>query len=371
MTPAKLKEINKNKVYTFIYHQRTTSKAIITKDLEMGLSTVTQNLKLLEEDGLICKNGFFDSTGGRKADAIEIIPTAKISIGVSILKNTLHIVATDLYGMIIYKQTHKMSFSQNDLYYQQLSLYVTDFISSNKIPTESILGVSIATQGIIAKDGQSVSYGKILDNFSMRLANFQTHIPYPCKLEHDSKAAANLELWKNPTIKNAAVLLLNRNMGGAIIINGSVQNGNNMRSGLIEHLCINPDGAFCYCGKRGCLETYCSANSLEQMCKMNVHDFFTNLRKDNEMCIKIWQEYLNYLSLAIRNLSIIIDGKIIISGYLAPYFIEEDIVFLLEQINYYATFPLEKNDIILGSAGELTQAAGASLSYIKEFPKKV
>ena len=47
----------------------------------MGLSTVSQNLNLLENEGLIEKNGYFDSTGGRKANAIQIVSDFRISIG--------------------------------------------------------------------------------------------------------------------------------------------------------------------------------------------------------------------------------------------------------------------------------------------------
>ena len=43
----------------------------IVQDLQMGLSTVSQNLNLLEKEGLIDRNGYFDSTGGRKAQAIQ------------------------------------------------------------------------------------------------------------------------------------------------------------------------------------------------------------------------------------------------------------------------------------------------------------
>ena len=49
----------------------------------MGLSTVSQNLNLLEQEGLIEKNGFFASTGGRKANAIQIVSDFKISIGIT------------------------------------------------------------------------------------------------------------------------------------------------------------------------------------------------------------------------------------------------------------------------------------------------
>ena len=35
-----------------------------------------------------------------------------------------------------------------------------------------------------------------------------------------------------------------------------------MHSGTLEHICVNPDGPLCYCGNRGCLETFCSTTAL-------------------------------------------------------------------------------------------------------------
>ena len=81
-------------------------------------------------------------------------------------------------------------------------------------------------------------------------------------MEHDSKSAAFLELWKHPELDSAVVFLLNRNLGGAIITNHQIHQGSSMHSGTIEHICINPDGPLCYCGNRGCLETYCSATGV-------------------------------------------------------------------------------------------------------------
>ena len=91
LTAIALKKINRAKVYHYIYEERLTSKLQIVKDLQMGLSTVSQNLVMLEEEGLIDRNGSFDSTGGRKAQVIRIVPDVKISLGVGILKNMFHI----------------------------------------------------------------------------------------------------------------------------------------------------------------------------------------------------------------------------------------------------------------------------------------
>lgn len=369
MTTMKVKQINKNHVYNFIYNEKTTSKTNIVQNLQMGLSTVTQNLKILEEEGLICKNGFFASTGGRKADALEIVCDVKIAIGVAILRDLVHIVATNLYGELTHSTTEAMPFVQDEQYFERIGLLVNLFIAESKL--SNILGVSISTQGIVSNDGDYVSYGKLIGNSSMKISDFKKYIPYPCRLEHDAKSAGFLELWRNKGLKNGIVFLLNRNMGGAVIVDGVVQNGEHMRSGIIEHMCMNTDGAMCYCGKRGCLETYCSANALEQTAKMPIPVLFKKIHQKDLACIEIWHEYLNYLAFSIRNLSVIVDGKIVISGYLAPFFRPMDIEYLLKRVNIYATFPLERDDIILGSSGEFSQAIGATLYYIEDFLQSI
>ena len=73
MTTITLKKINREKVYQYIYQQKETSKLQIVQDLQMGLSTVSQNLNELENDGLISRNGYFESTGGRKAQIIKLL----------------------------------------------------------------------------------------------------------------------------------------------------------------------------------------------------------------------------------------------------------------------------------------------------------
>ena len=206
----------------------------------------------------------------------------------------------------------------------------------------------------------------------MKLEDFSRHLPYPCHLEHDSKSAAFLELWNHPELDSAVVFLLNRNLGGAIITNHQIHQGSSMHSGTLEHMCVNPDGPLCYCGNHGCLETYCSANALEQSARMPVKEFFPLLReKKSPRLAKHWEDYLNHLAFAMKNLNLIIDAPIIISGYLAPYFTEEDINYLLEHINTDAPFTLDRSQILVGTHGQYTPAIGAALYYVEKFTQSV
>ena len=372
LTTIALKKINRSKIYQYIYRSKLTSKLQIVQDLQMGLSTVSQNLNLLENEGLIEKNGYFDSTGGRKANAIQIVSDFRISIGVGILKNMFHITAIDLYGNTVYTDTIPLTYSNTAVYYQQITDKVKDFIDKNQYPENKILGVSIATQGITSPDNTTVIYGNIMNNTGMRLKDFSRHLPYPCHLEHDSKSAAFLELWNHPELDSAVVFLLNRNLGGAIITNHQIHQGCSMHSGTIEHICVNPDGPLCYCGNRGCLETYCSANSLEQASGMTIKEFFPLLReKKSPQLIQIWEDYLKHLAFAMKNLNLVIDAPIIISGYLAPYFTEDDTDYLLRQINSMTPFELKEEQILVGTHGQYTPAIGAALFYVKEFIQSV
>ena len=367
LTNISVKKINRSKVYQYIYRKKITSKLQIVQDLQMGLSTVSQNLNLLEQDGLIEKNGYFESTGGRKANAIQIVSDFRISIGIGILKNMFHITAVDLYGNTLYTNTIPFPYSNTPDYYKQVTDKIKEFIATNQYDEEKILGVSIATQGITSPDHSTVLYGNIMNNTGMILEDFSRYLPYPCYLEHDSKSAAFLELWKHPELDSAVVFLLNRNLGGAIITNHQIHQGSSMHSGTIEHICINPDGPLCYCGN-GCLETYCSANALEQAAGMNIKDFFSLLReKKSPQLTQIWKDYLHHLAFAMKNINLIIDAPIIISGYLAPYFLEDDIAYLTKHINVSSPFALNKEHIFVGTNGQYTPAIGAALFYVNQF----
>lgn len=372
LTTINLKQINRSKVYQYIYQHRQTSKMQIVQDLQMGLSTVSQNLNLLEQEGLIDRSGYLESTGGRKAQAIQIVSDFRIAVGIGILKNMFHITAVDLYGNAFYTDTIQQPYSNTEEYYKALTDKVRDFIAEHHYPEEKILGISIATQGITSPDNSTVIYGNIMNNTGMGVEDFSRYLPYSCHLEHDSKSAAFLELWNHQDLDSAVVFLLNRNLGGAIITDHKIHQGHSMHSGTIEHICIDPEGPLCYCGNRGCLETYCSANSLEQSAGMPVKEFFPLLReKKSPRLTSLWEDYLKHLAFAMRNLNLIVDAPIIISGYLAPYFTEEDINQLLEHINSSSPFPIGRSQILVGTHGQYTPAIGAALFYVDQFIRSV
>lgn len=367
MTTMEVKKINRSRVYQTIYSERSLSKQEIALKLQMGLTTVTQNLKALEEEGLICRSGYFASTGGRKAQAIEIVKNARTAVGVFILKKKVILTAVDLYGDLLGQKEVGMEFVPADGYYQQLGQEVTQFVLGLEPDPARISGVGIAMQGIISPDGSAVKYGKLLQHTGLTAADLTRYIPYDCLLEHDSKAAARAEIWKQPALRDAVVLLINKNLGSALVIGGEVHGGKSMHSGTMEHMCVVPDGRECYCGGKGCLESYVSADSLRR--EINGQDFdtfFAAVRSGEPESSAVWERYLAVLADAIRNINTVIDCDIILSGYLAPYFTEQDLETLKGMVTALPFFADRDFSITLGQYGELAPAIGAALPFVRK-----
>lgn len=366
MTTIEVKRINRSKVYQMIYEKRSISKQELAQELHMGLTTVTQNLKALEEDGWIHRTGYYESTGGRKAQAIEIVPNARTAIGAFILKHSILLVAVDLYGNIMEQKTVAEPFSATETYFQFLGKEIMRFANHVESNPDKISGVGIAIQGILSPDRSKIQYGKLLQHTGLNTADLTRYIPYPCFTEHDSKAAAFAEIWNQPQFSDAVVFLLNKNLGSALVIHGEVHQGKSMHSGTIEHMCIVPDGKPCYCGGKGCLETYCSAESLQNQIQGNSFAaFFQSVRTCEPSSNAIWNAYLSHLAAAIWNVNTVIDSDVILSGFLVPYFTEADLKFLKQKITALPFFAERDIKIQLGKHDEFAPAIGAALPFVK------
>ena len=88
----------------------------------------------------------------------------------------------------------------------------------------------------------------------------------PCLLTNDANAAALGEMvYGNAKgMKDFLVITLGTGLGSGFVCNGALLNGHNGIAGELGHTTVNPNGRYCNCGKRGCLETYVSATGIRR-----------------------------------------------------------------------------------------------------------
>lgn len=367
LTTIELKKINHKKVYNYIYDVKCTSKQAIAKALELSLPTVTQHLADFIDAGLVEKRGEYESTGGRKAQIIHCNATARLAIGVELLKEQVQIVALDLYGTILNESSLPLRFVNEESYFQQLGQWINSFVHSLDYPIENILGVCISIQGLVSSDGETITFSEILHCTGTKRETFQSYIELPCHLIHDTEAAALAEIWSNSDIGNAVYLALNRNFGGAMILNNHVLHGRELSGGIIEHMCLSPDGPTCYCGKQGCIETYCSADSLKGAAHMELPEFFRRVHGGDPRCNKIWRNYLHYLAIAIDNIRMIADFDFILGGFLIQFMDQSDVELLTKYVKEQCAFDSPAFSFRISQNGSKSAKIGASLTLVERF----
>ncbi len=362
-TTSELKKANTKNVLEFIYGRRKTSKLEIAINLGLSRPTVSQIVRELMDQGLVAQKGSFESTGGRKAEALAFVPLERVAVGVELLKESYEIVAIDLYGEIIKSEMHTLAFSDTPAYVKTVCDSVNHFIDRLPVEPSRVLGVNIVLQGLISSDGELVTYGKILNCTGMSIRQFKSYLNYPCVMVHDGEAAATVELWFSPDIQNAIFVHIRYNMSGALIIGGKFLKGNELKSGVFEHMTIVPDGRPCYCGKQGCVDTYCTLNALLTPGEP-VDRFFAALREGGPEEAARWDEYLDYLATAIDNLHMMMDYDVILGGILGRYLIPADIDRLHKLIADRTAFPAERRFIRIGATAKIPIATGAALPHI-------
>ena len=94
--------------------------------------------------------------------------------------------------------------------------------------------------------------------FSERLGGMPVHIT------NDANAAALGEMTYGVArgMKNFIVLTLGTGVGSGIVINGQMVYGCDGMAGELGHVIMRRDERQCGCGRRGCLEAYCSATGV-------------------------------------------------------------------------------------------------------------
>ncbi len=95
---------------------------------------------------------------------------------------------------------------------------------------------------------------------------FNDEFAVPCILTNDANAAAVGEMiyGNAKNMKDFVVITLGTGLGSGFVCGGVLLNGHHGIAGEVGHTSVNPNGRYCNCGKRGCLETYVSATGIKR-----------------------------------------------------------------------------------------------------------
>lgn len=128
----------------------------------------------------------------------------------------------------------------------------------------SVVGVGSA--GPITANVETISPLNIPQwrGFELR-QRLETLTGLPVFGDGDAKALALAEGWLGAArgIDNFMAMVVSTGVGGGIVLNGQLLDGETGNAGHIGHVIVEPNGRRCTCGGRGCLEAEASGPAIE------------------------------------------------------------------------------------------------------------
>ena len=364
---AELRRQNRNRVFRYIYSSETpVSKQDVAQNLSLSLPTVGQNLRELLDTGLLELQGTFDSTGGRKPKAIGVTANFKYSVGIMLSNRHIHIACIDLRAHQVCDQAIFKPFTGDEAYCRELGQTLEDFLTANHIDRERLLGVGIALPGIPNDERGVVELSPAVNARELNVELLKKHINYPCFIENDANAGGVAEWWNNSANSTMVYLSVQKGVGGAVLLDGVNYMGSHLHSGEFGHMCLVPGGRECRCGKRGCLEAYCSTARFSDDLGITREDFFAGLEAGNKEYRLLWDDYLDHLAIGIYNIHIVLDCDIVMGGVLAQ-FIEPYLDDLRRRVIDISSFDTDASYLRCSKDRKWTSCVGVALHFIADF----
>jgi|TARA_B100001540_G_scaffold229319_1_gene203543 fructokinase len=168
--------------------------------------------------------------------------------------------------------------------------------------------------GLIKNSNTQCLIGKDLKNDLKDILNQDISI------ENDANcfalAEATLGAGKNHNLVFGVIL--GTGVGGGIIIDGKIHHGRTNIAGEWGHHCLHLDGNNCYCGNKGCVETYISGPALEKhwftltTLKQSLPQIVQN--SDNPNFHNWKKSFLDDFATSLANVIDILDPDVIVLG---------------------------------------------------------
>lgn len=156
-------------------------------------------------------------------------------------------------------------------------------------------------------------------------------------LENDANAAAFGELKAGAArgLDSALMITLGTGVGGGIIIGGKIQSGFNYKGGELGHIGMVYNGVPCTCGRKGCIEAYCSVSALIRMTreamqlnatskmweiagnsldKVNGRTAFDAMRAGDAPAKAVVDQYIDYIAFAVSGMINLFQSQAIVIG---------------------------------------------------------
>ena len=204
--------------------------------------------------------------------------------------------------------------------YESILETIQNLVSDLKKNNEKT-SIGVCTPGALSKESGLIKNSNTQCLIGKDLRNdLEKILDQEISIENDANCFALAEARLGAAKNHETVfgVIMGTGVGGGLVIDGKIHSGRTNIAGEWGHHCIKPNGNECYCGRKGCVETYISGPALEKKWNeltnqtISVSEIVKNSQED---VYKTWKnEFLENFGLSMANVIDILDPDAIILG---------------------------------------------------------
>ena len=278
-------------------------------------------------------------------------------------------VADDLGNIIVSDKTETRAENGADEVSKRMASLCRSLLKKAGLTSDDICGTGVGAPGMIDSENGEVVYSNNLKWSHFPIKNsLEKRTGSKVRIGNDANVAALGEavFGAGAGCKNTVMITLGTGVGGGIVLNGRLYEGNRSAGAELGHLCIVKDGETCTCGRRGCLEAYASATALIRDTKRaiashpdslmaneeNIDGRTAFLYKDKDKyASRLVSNYIEYLACGITDIANVFrPEKVLVGGGMSA-----EGEGLMKPLREYVNRNIFGGD--MGPAVEITQAA--------------
>lgn len=211
-------------------------------------------------------------------------------------------------------------------------------LADNNISLDEVQSVGIGSPGALDTENGVLLYANNFQNgrnVPMK-AILQQYIDKPVYVGNDANVAALGEVIAGAAkgCQNAVMITLGTGVGGGIVINGEIYEGQYSAGAEMGHIILVHDGEQCSCGRKGCWEAYASATALIRQTKaameahpdslmveiaktegkVNGRTSFDAAKKGDKAALEVVKNYIEYVAEGIVDIKNVFRPEVVIIG---------------------------------------------------------
>jgi glucokinase-like ROK family protein len=331
ITSAEMRGINRSAILELIRRESPIARTTIAQCLGVSLPTVMRIVEELTEDGFVRPHGGTEWSGGRRRPLLEFNADGYLVLGIDLGGTKMYGAISDLGGRILNEIDIGHHGTSGEESFNRLVTLIDALLASPKLEGRKVRGIGVGAPGITLHREGIVKWAFTLNwkDYPLK-AKLSEHYNLPITVDNDVNLATLGEFWfgAGQSTRNMVLVAVGTGIGSGIIIDGALYRGASEASGEIGHMIPGRE----FLGKDyrdfGSLESVASGTGIRERAssifqsqgdlafaeKLTAEQVFEAARQKQEWACRIIDETVDYLAIAISNLSVSFDPELIVLG---------------------------------------------------------